>query len=251
MDGEDQRQAVEPGGCGPNREDGEVLAEVHVHHIGPCGEDGGEDGHLGGVELAKAPYGETQAYHAGVVAEALEVRRGRWACGQHRLEDAAPVERPGELGGVVLHPPYGVELYASPDERRRGWLEHRADPKHPDPGSIPAPHLSRASRKTPCGVRSTSATPYYSHQAPRGSKGRCEGEGARERPRQRWPRRQKRRHEERPESPCKGPGRYRFRERVLAILLDPVALIVFLVLVLHGAPQYAMGAILLAVLILC
>src|SRR5215213_5776810 len=38
---------------------------------------------------------------------------------------------------------------------------------------------------------------------------------------------------------------------VLAILLDPVALIVLLVFVLHGAPGYAMGAILLSVLILC
>ena len=46
-------------------------------------------------------------------------------------------------------------------------------------------------------------------------------------------------------------GRYRFRERVLAILLDPIALIVLLVLVLYRAPGDAMGAVLLAVLILC
>src|SRR5215207_2185155 len=38
---------------------------------------------------------------------------------------------------------------------------------------------------------------------------------------------------------------------VLAILLDPVALIVLLVLVLYGAPGDAVGAILLIVLILC
>src|SRR5215210_9350032 len=46
-------------------------------------------------------------------------------------------------------------------------------------------------------------------------------------------------------------GRYRFRERVLAILLDPIALIVLLVLVLYSAPGDAMGAVLLSVLILC
>src|SRR5215208_6654059 len=46
-------------------------------------------------------------------------------------------------------------------------------------------------------------------------------------------------------------GRYRFRERVLAILLDPIALIVLLVLVLYRAPGDAVGAVLLAVLILC
>src|SRR5215210_708172 len=45
-------------------------------------------------------------------------------------------------------------------------------------------------------------------------------------------------------------GRYRFRERVLAILLDPIALIVLLVLVLYRAPGDAMGAVLLSVLIL-
>src|SRR5215217_3032906 len=144
----------------------------------------------------------------------MEVRCGRWARGQHRLDYAEPVERPGQLCGVVLHPPYGIELCALADERRRGWLEDRAEPKYPDPGSIPAPHLSYLSQRTPCGVRSTFAAPYYSHPAPRGSKGGCEGECARKRPRQRRQRRLKRRHEQGPKSPCKGPGRYRFRERV-------------------------------------
>src|SRR5215212_10339460 len=46
-------------------------------------------------------------------------------------------------------------------------------------------------------------------------------------------------------------GRYRFRERVLAILLDPVALIVLLVLVLYRAPGDTVGAVLFSVLILC
>src|SRR5829696_5559760 len=46
-------------------------------------------------------------------------------------------------------------------------------------------------------------------------------------------------------------GRYRFRERVLAILLDPVALLVLLVLVLYSAPGDAMCAVLFSVLILC
>src|SRR5215208_3597508 len=46
-------------------------------------------------------------------------------------------------------------------------------------------------------------------------------------------------------------GRYRFRECVLAILLDPVALIVLLVLVLYSAPGDAMCAVLFSVLILC
>jgi hypothetical protein len=52
-------------------------------------------------------------------------------------------------------------------------------------------------------------------------------------------------------------GEYAIRTRVpaplqyeLAILLDPVALLVLLVLVLYGAPGDAVGAILLAVLIL-
>jgi hypothetical protein len=120
VDGEHQRQVVEPGGRSPDREDGEVLAEVHVHHVGPRGEDGGEDGRLGGAELAKAPYGEPHSYHAGVLSEALEVRRGRGAGGQHRLEDAAPVEGPGELGGVVLHPPMGSNFTPLPTSAEGG-----------------------------------------------------------------------------------------------------------------------------------
>jgi hypothetical protein len=129
MDGEDQREMMKPGGRSPDRENGEVFAKVNVHHIGPQGEDGGDDLRLESVELAKAPQGESHSYHAGVLAEALEIRRNRRARGEHRLDNAAPVERPGELGGVVLHPPYGVELYAPADERRRGWLEHRAEPE--------------------------------------------------------------------------------------------------------------------------
>src|SRR5215203_5353524 len=42
-----------------------------------------------------------------------------------------------------------------------------------------------------------------------------------------------------------------FQAGLLAILLDPVALLVLLVLLLHGAPGNAVGAVLLAVLILC
>src|SRR5215213_6116239 len=38
---------------------------------------------------------------------------------------------------------------------------------------------------------------------------------------------------------------------VLAILLDPVALVVLLVFVLHGAPGDPVGAVLLPVLLLC
>src|SRR5215213_1709388 len=79
MDGEDQRQMMKPGCCGSERDDGEVFAEVHVHHIGSYGEDGDQDSRLGSVELAKTSDGESQAYHAGVVAQALEIRRGRWA----------------------------------------------------------------------------------------------------------------------------------------------------------------------------
>jgi hypothetical protein len=71
VDGEDQRKAVEPGGRHPDRDDGEVLPEVDVHQVGPGAEDGGEDSRLGGVELAKAPYGEPHSYHAGLVSEAL------------------------------------------------------------------------------------------------------------------------------------------------------------------------------------
>src|SRR5215212_1852905 len=146
MDGEDQRQAMEPGGRGPYREDGEVFAEVYVHHIGPRGNDRGDDRRLGSVELAKTSDGESNSYNAGVCSKALEIRRGRWTRGQHRLHDAAPVERPSKLGGVVLHPPYGIEADSLAHERRRGWLEHRAEPEYSDPGSIPAPHLLRVSR---------------------------------------------------------------------------------------------------------
>jgi hypothetical protein len=117
MDGEDQRQTMKPSGRSPDREDGEVLAKVNVHHIGSRSKDRGDDCCLGSVELTKTSDGESKAYHASVVAEALKVRRGRWASGQHRLDDAASVERPGQLGCVVLHPPYGIKLYAMPDER--------------------------------------------------------------------------------------------------------------------------------------
>jgi hypothetical protein len=49
---------------------------------------------------------------------------------------------------------------------------------------------------------------------------------------------------------ARSSGRYRFTGTcVLAILLDPVALIVLLVLVLDGAPSHAVGAVLLTVLI--
>src|SRR5215217_983635 len=71
MDGEDQRQAVEPGGRRPYRDDGEVFAEVNMHHIGPCGKDRGDDCRLRSVELAKAPQGDSHSYQACVVAKAL------------------------------------------------------------------------------------------------------------------------------------------------------------------------------------
>ena len=117
MDSEYERQTMKPGSRGPDREDGEVLAEVNVHQIGPQGEDRGDDRRLGSVELAKAPQGKSHSYHAGVVSKALKIRRGRRACGQHRLDDAAPVERPSKLGGVVLHPPYGIEADTLAHER--------------------------------------------------------------------------------------------------------------------------------------
>jgi hypothetical protein len=92
-----------PGGRrGPRR-------SVRAPH-GPRSEDRGDDGRLGTVELAKQSYGKSHSHNAGVVAEALETGRGRWARGQHRLEDAAPVERPGQLGCVILHPPTGSNL---------------------------------------------------------------------------------------------------------------------------------------------
>src|SRR5215208_4045350 len=134
MYGEDQREMVKPGGRSPDWEDGEVFAEMNVHHIGPCGKDRGDDRCLRTVELANQPQGESHSYHACVVAKALEIRRSRRAGGQDRLDDAAPVERPGQLGSVVLHPPDGIKLYTLADERRSGWLEHRAEPKHSAPG---------------------------------------------------------------------------------------------------------------------
>jgi hypothetical protein len=123
MDGEDKWEMVKPGGRSPDRKDGEIFAEVYVHRIGSRGEDRGDDRRLQTVELAKAPYGKSHSYHAGVVAQALQTWRARWARGQHCLDDAAPIERSGKLGGVVLHPPDGVELDTLADERRRGWLE--------------------------------------------------------------------------------------------------------------------------------
>src|SRR5215213_1961507 len=123
MDGEDQRQAMEPRDRRPDREDGEVCSRVDMYHIGSCGEDRGYDRRLGSVELPEAPDGQPQAYHAGMISEALEIRRGRRTRGHDRLDDATPVERPSQLGCVVLHPPDRVELYAPADESRRGWLE--------------------------------------------------------------------------------------------------------------------------------
>src|SRR5215218_5363191 len=120
MDGEDQRQMMKPGDCGSERDDGEVFAEVHVHQVGPQGEDGGDDRRLGSVELANAPQGESHSYNARVVAETLEIRRGRRACGQHCLNDAVPVERSGQLGGVVLHPPRGSNFTPLPTSAEGG-----------------------------------------------------------------------------------------------------------------------------------
>ena len=96
MDADDQRQMVNPGGRGPDWVDGEVFAKVDVHHIGPRCNDRREDSRLGSVELTKTSDGESQAYNAGVDAQALEIRRGRWASGQHRLycEGECTRERP-------------------------------------------------------------------------------------------------------------------------------------------------------------
>src|SRR5829696_2001675 len=153
MDGEDQRQMMKPGDRGSERDDGKVFAKVNMHHIGSYGEDRGDDCRLRSVELAKAPYGESHSYHAGVVSKALKIRRGRRACSQHRLDDAASVECPSKLGSVILHPPYGIEADTLAHERRGGWLENRAEPKHSNPCLLSASHLSKVSRRTPCGVR--------------------------------------------------------------------------------------------------
>src|SRR5215213_4182302 len=105
MDGEDKWETVKPGGRSSERENGEVFAEVYVHHIGPRGKDRGDDRRLGSVELTKMSDGQSHSYHAGVASKALKIQRGRRARSQHRLDDAAPVEHPSKLGGVVLHPP--------------------------------------------------------------------------------------------------------------------------------------------------
>src|SRR5215203_934510 len=52
-------------------------------------------------------------------------------------------------------------------------------------------------------------------------------------------------------APCEGLRLHPFYEDVLAILLYPVALLVLLVFLLYGAPGYAVGAILLTVLLFC
>jgi hypothetical protein len=120
MDGEDQRQTMKPGGHRSDREDGEVFAEMYVHQICPQGEDRGDDCRLGSVELAKTSEGQPQAYNAGVVSKALEIRRGRWTRGQDRLDDAAPVERSGQLSSVVLHPPTGSNRTPVPTSAEAG-----------------------------------------------------------------------------------------------------------------------------------
>ena len=120
MDGEDQRQMMKPGDRGSERDDGKVFAKVNMHHIGSYGEDRGDDCRLRSVELAKAPYGESHSYHAGVVSKALKIRRGRRACSQHRLDDAASVECPSKLGSVILHPPMGSKRTPLPTSAEGG-----------------------------------------------------------------------------------------------------------------------------------
>ena len=110
MDGEYQRQAVEPGGRRPYREDGEVFSKVDVYHIGSCGEDRGDDRRLESVELAKAPDGQPQAYNAGMFSEALEIRRGRRTRGHDRLDN--PTRR--------SHPSATTHHAAKPDVSRGG-----------------------------------------------------------------------------------------------------------------------------------
>jgi hypothetical protein len=79
---------VELGGRHPGGKDRENLAEVDVHQVGPRSQDRGQDGCLQAVELAEAPNGKSQTYHAGVVAEVLEVQRGGRARGNNLLDDA-------------------------------------------------------------------------------------------------------------------------------------------------------------------
>jgi hypothetical protein len=62
-----------------------------VHEVALGGEDGGDDTRLETVELTETADRKTQAYHVGVVAEALEEVSGRRAGGHNRLDDAAPV----------------------------------------------------------------------------------------------------------------------------------------------------------------
>jgi hypothetical protein len=94
-----------------------------VYQVAPRNQDRGQDGSLRAVELTETSYGKSQTYHAGVVAEALEARRGEQASGNNRLDDAPSVERPRELGGVVLHPPDRVEACPLPRDGRGRWLE--------------------------------------------------------------------------------------------------------------------------------
>ena len=49
--------------------------------------------------------------------------------GHHQLGHAQPVQAPGQLGGMVLHPPDRV--VGHPGRRQLPRLEHRAQPQHP------------------------------------------------------------------------------------------------------------------------
>ena|SRR3712207_2959625 len=123
MDGEHQRGAVELGGRHPDGKDRENLVVWTCTRSSaqprPRSQDRGQDGCLQAVGLAEAPYGKPQTHHAGVVAEASEAQRGGRARGNNLLDDAPPIERSGELNGMLLHPPLGSKLASFPTWSRR------------------------------------------------------------------------------------------------------------------------------------
>ena len=128
VDGEDEGKPVEAGDRESDRKNGEVLAEMDVDEVGPCGGRLREKERRNAIELAKTADGNADTNEAGALAEALEPRRARPRRGHDGLGDAAPVEDAGQLGGVVLQPADGVEGPPPPFERRRGRLEDRAEP---------------------------------------------------------------------------------------------------------------------------
>ncbi len=113
------------------RNDSEILAQVHVDKVHMRGQAWQQWRRRPTVELAEVPDRQAQPDDAAVRSERLVPRSRRWPGGDHRLLDTEPVERGAELMGMGLHPTDGVEARAAPAQGSGRRLEDGADPKHP------------------------------------------------------------------------------------------------------------------------